>query len=226
MSPRFYLNFHGIGAPHDDVDADELPFWLSLDRFKQVLAIAAAHAPDIGITFDDGNASDLRDATPALKQARLSAAFFVPTDRIGAPFYLGADDIRALVREGMSVGSHGLAHRDWTTLADADLQAEIGPPLAVLSDIIAAPVRAVGVPFGAYDARVLRALRRNGVEKVFTSDGGPCRPGAWLVPRTSVRNDMPLRQIEAMLAGRRDAATYYARAAKRVGRRMLRRLAG
>lgn len=225
MSARYYLNLHGIGAPHDSVEADERPYWLTAERLDDVLARASKHA-DVGITFDDGNISDLALALPLLKKHGISAVFFIPTDRIGAPHYLSADDIRALHREGMGIGSHGLAHRRWSSLNDEELDAEINKPLTVLAEIIGEPVRSVGVPFGAYDDRVLTSLRKAGVTQVFTSDGGPCLPGAWLLPRNSLRSDMPLTQIEAMLEQPRDAATFYFRAAKRVGRRVLRRLAG
>ena len=33
------------------------------------------------------------------------------------------------------------------------------------------------MPFGSYDRHVLRALRRTGVTRVYTSDGGWARPG-------------------------------------------------
>jgi len=84
------------------------------------------------------------------------------------------------------------------------------------------PVRGVGVPFGAYDGRVLRALRAAGVTQVFTSDGGPCLPNAWLIPRNSLRNDMSFETIEAMLTRPSGAAEFYMRAVRRVGRRWLR----
>lgn len=226
MSARFYLNLHGIGAPHAGVEADERPYWLTAERLDEVLARVARNASDVGVTFDDGNMSDLELALPLLKKHGVSAAFFIPTDRIGAAHYLRADDIRTLHREGMGIGSHGLAHRRWSSLNDEELDAEINRPLAVLAEIIGEPVRSVGVPFGAYDGRVLASLRKAGVTQVFTSDGGPCLPGAWLLPRNSLRSDMPLAHIEAMLQRPRDPATFYFRAAKRVGRRVLTRLAG
>lgn len=223
MSATFYLNFHGLGDPHAGVDAAERPYWLSLDRFNEILAIATKYRDGLGLTFDDGNISDLHAAVPALRAAGFQAEFFVPTNRLGAPLYLSAEDVRALVREGMGVGSHGLAHVRWPDLNDADLEAEIADPLRILSEILSAPVHTVGVPFGAYDQRVLSTLRRHGVTKAYTSDGGPSRSGAWLVPRNSVRNDTPLADIEAMLARPRSAATYYMRAAKRAARRLVRR---
>ena len=222
IGARFYFNLHGVGAPHAGVDDDERPYWLTPERLGEVLALVGTHTPDVSVTFDDGNISDLEIALPLLKQNGVHAHFFVPTDRIGAPLYVSADDIRALHKEGMKIGSHGRAHVEWPLLSDAELQEEIVRPLNVLADIIGEPVCSVGVPFGAYDGRVLSQLRKAGVERVFTSDGGPCLPGAWLVPRNSVRSDMALSQVEAMLARRRDPAIFYLRAAKRVGRRMLR----
>ena len=41
-------------------------------------------------------------------------------------------------------------------------------------------------PFGAYDRRSLAALRAAGYARVYTSDGGPANPAAWLQPRTTV----------------------------------------
>ena len=66
MSARFYFNLHGLGFPHAGVDDEEAPYWLSPERFEGVLALAAAQRCAIGITFDDGNLSDLRLALPAL----------------------------------------------------------------------------------------------------------------------------------------------------------------
>lgn len=226
MAARFYLNFHGLGAPHAAIEPDERPYWLSADAFRAIIARAAAQGPAIGITFDDGNQSDIDIALPALQAAGLTAAFFIPTDRIGAPLYLSADQIRALHGAGMRIGSHGRAHVRWTALDDAQLRDEIFAPLGVLSEIVGAPVTTVGVPFGAYDDRVLQRLAANGVTQVFTSDGGPCLPDAFLVPRTSVRNDMALESIAAMMNGPHDPARFYLRAAKRVARRALRPLRG
>jgi peptidoglycan/xylan/chitin deacetylase (PgdA/CDA1 family) len=222
MSARFYLTFHGVGAPGPEVEADERPYWLTPERLDAVLALAAARAPLVGVTFDDGNASDLAIALPLLKRRRLHAHFFIPTSRIGAADSLSADDIRALRREGMQIGSHGMAHVRWPTLTDAALHQEIAQSLEILSDLLKDPVRSVGVPFGAYDSRVLRALRQSGVTRVFTSDGGPARPGAWLAPRNSVRADTSLAALEAMLARPKSAGAYFLRAARRVSRRLIR----
>ena len=66
----------------------------------------------IEITFDDGNASDVEVALPALRERGLAATFFVCAGRIGEPGYLDADQLRELADAGMSVGSHGWDHVD------------------------------------------------------------------------------------------------------------------
>jgi hypothetical protein len=48
-------------------------------------------------------------------------------------------------------------------------------------------VSEVAVPFGSYDRHVVRALRRTGVTRVYTSDGGWARAGSWMQARTSIR---------------------------------------
>lgn len=221
MSARLYLNFHGLGAPHADVDDGERPYWLSAERFTEIAELAAARGGEIGLTFDDGNKSDLTLALPVLQRLGLKADFFIPVDRIGGAHYLSADDIRALRDCGMGVGSHGCQHVRWSALDETTLEDEVSRPLAVLGEIVGGRVDTVGVPFGAYDSRVLGVLRRHGVRRVFTSDGGPCSPRAWIVPRNSIRNDMPAQTVEALLAGSTHPARFYLRAAKRVTRRML-----
>ena len=57
-------------------------------------------------------------------------------------------------------------------------------------------MEAAGIPFGAYDATVLREIRRAGFRRCYSSDGGPAREGDWPIPRLSVRRDHDLATIE------------------------------
>jgi len=76
------------------------------------------------------------------------------------------------------------------------------------------------VPFGSYDRHVLRNLRRTGVTRVYTSDGGWARSGTWLQARTSIRSedgpDWPKQvMVDRPGLGRR-ARARVARVAKRL----------
>ena len=155
------------------------------DRFEAMLD-QLSDLSQVAITFDDGNTSDIEIAYPALRDRGLRASFFILAGRLGTPGSLGVDDIRQLVRDGMTIGSHGRRHCDWTTIDQATLEDEVAGTRRELESVIGAPVTGAACPFGAYDRRVLRALRDAGYREVYTSDGGPAKPEAWLRPRNTV----------------------------------------
>jgi peptidoglycan/xylan/chitin deacetylase (PgdA/CDA1 family) len=189
VQPRtINLTFHGIGAHERRLDHGEGDVWLSRERFESVLD-AVAGRDDVRITFDDGNASDLELALPALRRRGLTGTFFVVAGRLGAPGFVDADGVRELADAGMAIGCHGMNHRPWRKLDDAALDEELVEARARLERIVGRPVTAAACPFGSYDRRVLRALRRSGYRTVYTSDGGTATPRGWLQPRTTVRPD-------------------------------------
>lgn len=204
MAHLIGLNFHGIGTPKRGLEDGEAPYWLSERQFIGVLdSVAAAPEPTrFVLTFDDGNLSDFEIALPALKKRGLSATFFVLTGRLDQQGSLTRDHVTALQAEGMDIGSHGIAHVAWSGL-DADaLRHELTRSRSVLEDICGHPVTKAGIPFGLYNARVLRALRQSGYEQAFSSDGGRMRNDTFLRPRTSLRGDMAPADVNAVLAGR------------------------
>ena len=203
MKPAIGINFHGIGDPKRVLEPDEAPYWLSCEQFENVLDQIAA-TPDPAayvITFDDSNQSDHEIALPALVARGLTARFFVLTGRIDQPGSLNARHIRALLEAGMTVGSHGIAHVAWPTLEDSALMREICDSRARLEDICDQPVTEAGIPFGRYDARVLRALRAARYTAAWSSDGGRMRRNTFLRPRTSLRGDMSEAMMASILAG-------------------------
>jgi peptidoglycan/xylan/chitin deacetylase (PgdA/CDA1 family) len=187
MGERLVLSFHGLGPIPGWVAPDERPYWCDEDRFTSILnsipQIAKSCDVPIEITFDDGNASDALIALPALADRGLSAAFFVCAGRIGQPGYLDALAMEELLSAGMRIGSHGWSHVDWRQVDEDGLTREVEEARRAIADAIGHPVDEVAIPFGSYDRRVLRRLRRNGFHTVLTSDRGRAPLGGWLVPR-------------------------------------------
>jgi peptidoglycan/xylan/chitin deacetylase (PgdA/CDA1 family) len=140
----------------------------------------------VRITFDDGNASDLEHALPALVDRGLHATFFVVAGRLGMRGFLDAAGVRTLAGAGMAIGCHGMRHRPWRTLDDGALREELVDARRRLEEVVRRPVTHAGCPFGSYDRRVLGHLRRYGYERVYTSDRGSAPAEAWLQPRNSV----------------------------------------
>ncbi len=202
MTYKIGLNFHGIGEPERTLEPGEAPFWVSPQQFEEVVSHVAKAPANFEVTFDDGNLSDHDIALPTLLRFGLRARFFMLTGRIGDPGSLDKAHLRALSEAGMTIGSHGIDHTAWPTLSDADLKHELYASRARLEDICGHAITEAGIPFGRYDARVLRALRNAGYTTAWSSDGGRFRNHTFMRPRTSVRGDMNEDDIRAILSNR------------------------
>lgn len=203
-APPVGIIFHGIGNPRRPVDPGEMPYWVSESQFSGLLdRIAALSDPGrVRISFDDGNLSDLDIALPALLARNMTADFFVLIGRIGTPGSLSAADILALQDAGMTIGSHGIAHVNWRSLDDAGLHRELTRSKADLEALCGRRIDRASIPFGAFDARVLWAIRRAGYAHAYCSEGGRMRPQAFLQPRASVRGNMTAAEIDDLFTGR------------------------
>ena len=200
MSAEVLLNFHGVGDPHAGVEADERPYWISEDFFDRIVALADSRRDvPVGFTFDDGNRSDLTIAAPRLARSGRAGAFFVLAGRIGAEHYLSDADIRALRDMGMQVGLHGADHVDWRRCSPDKLAHETVAARQRIADSLDRPVTEVAIPFGAYNAGVIRHLKQLGFARIHTSDGGWTDSRARIAARTSIRADMTIADVEAIL---------------------------
>lgn len=166
--------------------------------------------PDVRITFDDGNRSDVDTALPLLEERRMQATFFVLADRIDRPDQLTTADLGRLVDAGMTIGSHGCAHVPWTECDDQQLAAEIAASSRDLTAATGRPVDRFACPFGAYDRRVLRALQRHGAATVYTSDRG-ATPSRWLTARTSLRAEHRPEDLDGLIAHGRNRPSRWVR---------------
>jgi peptidoglycan/xylan/chitin deacetylase (PgdA/CDA1 family) len=199
------LCFHGIGVPGQRaLEPREDSFWLEVDAFEEMLDVIARSRP-VGITFDDGNASDAHIALPALLSRGLRASFFVVAGRCDQPGSLSRADVRELARHGMTVGCHGMRHRNWRRLDDAEVREEFVTARRLIAEAAGEPVREAACPFGDYDRRVLHELRRQGFSRVYTIDGRPARRDAWLQHRYLVRRGDTPEWIAALARDPRKA---------------------
>ena len=192
------LTMHGIGPPTRELDPGEREVWISVEEFEQLLDAIAGRS-DVQLTFDDGNLSDVEIALPMLLERGLCARFFVLAGRLGELGRLDRGHVRALADAGMSIGSHGWAHRDWRGIDSHHAVVEFEAAPRLLSELVDHPVSDVAVPFGSYDRTVLRRLRAADVRRVYTSDGGRVRPDRWLQGRTSLRAGCDLDSIRALI---------------------------
>jgi peptidoglycan/xylan/chitin deacetylase (PgdA/CDA1 family) len=193
------LCFHGIGARLRTLESDESGYWVSEDQFLRILD-GVAEWPDVELSFDDGNASDVAIALPALRERGLMAVFYALAGRVDQPGSLTTAELREIVAADMEVGTHGWHHVPWTDLDDAGARLELLDARLRLSEAAGQEVTRAALPLGRYNRRVLARLRQAGYESVSTSDRVLVRPGQWLRPRFSVRADDTPESIRHMVA--------------------------
>jgi peptidoglycan/xylan/chitin deacetylase (PgdA/CDA1 family) len=195
------LCFHGIGWPGRELEPGESAYWIGQEFFLRVLDHVHRRG-HVSVSFDDGNASDVEIAAPALSERELEATFFPVAGRLDTPGSLASTDLADLHDQGFGIGSHGMHHRAWRGLSSAEEESEMELARQHIAAAAGAPVTTVAVPFGEYDAATLRSLHRHGYERVFTSDRARPRPEAWLQPRYSIREIDDLDSVRALLARR------------------------
>lgn len=193
------LTFHGVGELERDAEPGEERTWLDLDSFTAVLD-SVMDRPEVQISFDDGNASDLVHGLPELLRRGLRATFFVVAGRLDEPGFLGGRGVLTLADAGMTIGCHGMRHRPWRRLGDDALREELVDARRILEGIVRRPVTEAACPYGSYDRRVLGFLRRSGYRHVYTSDRGTSHPGAWLQPRNSVQRGEGAALVDEILS--------------------------
>lgn len=151
------LTYHSIGYRRHEMNVTPEDFaaqmnWLVRNHPIITLEEAAAGAPGVAITFDDGYQDNLLYAAPVLHALEIPATIFMVSDRAGATLdadpepdtgtLLTWDELRRLRTLGIQVGSHTrthphLAHLDETAqyeeIVGSKLQLEAGLGFAVTS---------------------------------------------------------------------------------------------
>jgi peptidoglycan/xylan/chitin deacetylase (PgdA/CDA1 family) len=215
---NIHLCFHGVGGCSVEREPGESDYWIAEDLFLRILDQLPG-LPDIELSFDDGNRSDVEIALPALRERGLRATFFPLAGRLGDPASLSAGALCELRKAGMSIGTHGWRHVPWRGLADADARAEFVDARLVLEEASGSPITAAALPLGRYDRAALRCLKMAGYRVVYTSDRFPARPTAWLQARYSVTADDTLESVMRIVRSRpglHEARNLLASAVKRI----------
>jgi peptidoglycan/xylan/chitin deacetylase (PgdA/CDA1 family) len=119
---------------------------------------------------------------------------------------LNADELRQLVDQGMSIGSHTLNHPILSRQTSAEAWREISESRSLLENAVSRPVWALAYPFGdpaSVTTREMQMAEQAGFQCAFMNVGGGF--GAQLprfaLPRVHVTADMNLSEFEAHVSG-------------------------
>ena len=136
--------------------------------FDEFVAYASSIAPlppkPIIISFDDGSVTQYREAFPVLQSLGLKATFFVVTDYLGTKkASMTWDEVHALDRAGMAIGSHTRTHPYVNRLKDMKkVWDEIVGSKQIIEKKLGHAISTFAYPWGGYDEYLEKLCRDNG----------------------------------------------------------------
>ncbi len=128
----------------------------------------------IGISIDDAFLSVYREAWPRLRKAGLPFTLFVATDAVdrGGAGYMNWDQIRELVRAGVTIGSQTASHPHLPLLTPAQVSHELDKSQRRFERELGIRPRLFAYPFGEASAAVMAATRAAGFIAAFGQHSG------------------------------------------------------
>jgi peptidoglycan/xylan/chitin deacetylase (PgdA/CDA1 family) len=161
--------------------------WLS--RRRHVVSLEATLTRSqreslVAITFDDGYRDNLTVALPVLERFRLPMTVFVVAGFVGTDGYLSKDELREISRHPLvTIGAHGLWHRDFNSLSTEDARHELTESRRYLEEIIGKRVDLMAWPYGECNPELERLSGECGYRaswSVWKGNNGP--HSRWRVP--------------------------------------------
>jgi peptidoglycan/xylan/chitin deacetylase (PgdA/CDA1 family) len=182
------LMYHVIGDPPPGTPFTDL--WVSASTFAAQMRYLDEHGYNvvnlqdvydywhgsplprkaIVVSFDDGFDSHHRRARPILARHGWSGTLNLALSHIGSD--LSRAEIRALLAANWELDSHSLTHAYLPALSATRLRAEVSGSRRILRRDFHVPVNFFCSPFGAYDARVVLAVRAAGYQGATTTEYG------------------------------------------------------
>jgi peptidoglycan/xylan/chitin deacetylase (PgdA/CDA1 family) len=153
---------------------------------------------NVVLTFDDGLASHYELALPALLEQRLSATFFVTTSLIDSPGYLTWMQLREMSAAGMTIGSHGHRHIDYTGLPLDAARSELLRSRNELDEHLGAQATTFSAPYGFLNDALTLAARKAGFLHICSSQPWLATPEADVISRLAVYCDTSLAEFSAL----------------------------
>ena len=160
------------------------------------------NAPRVVLTFDDGLASHYEHVFPALVENGFRASFFVSTALVGSAGYLTWNQIREMSDAGMTIGSHGFLHSDYSLLRPSLASYQLRASRQSLESAIGKPVTSFSAPYGFLNKRLIEVARNAGFEQICSSLPSLAGSTCTVIPRLAVYADTSIAEFVALAHGR------------------------
>lgn len=151
----------------------------------------------VAITIDDGYQNVLAIAEYLKQQSIPVTLFALATPEnahrqsLDSGELMTYSDLRYLVKQGWTIGSHSLTHRNLTKLSDKELNEEVSHSKKLLEEKIGIPIHYFAYPNGYVNNRVIRSVKRAGYIAACSILPGTIQRNTnqWLLPRTVINKD-------------------------------------
>lgn len=166
------------------------------------------------ITFDDGSVTVYSRALPILKRHGFTAAVFMVSSGMGGPAswdgetgacghrQMNVDELRALKREGWTIGSHSATHQRLSALDGGRLEAELAQSRAALAAATGEEPSWLAYPYGDFTPGVRDAASRAGYRVAFATENGD--GDSLSIPRRIISGSAgPVRFVRHLYQARR-----------------------
>lgn len=180
-----WLTEAGFRRQMGEIRRSGLPVY-HLINYLDSLARGMDEMRGVVLTFDDGYESVFRGAWPVLVRYGMPAYVFLVTGFMGRtndwdqPLSRGAfrhlswSQALEMGRDGLiRFGSHGVSHRDLTSLSDGELERELRESREAITEKLGMTPEAFSYPFGRFDRRVVAALSEAGYRYGVTVTSRP-----------------------------------------------------
>jgi peptidoglycan/xylan/chitin deacetylase (PgdA/CDA1 family) len=181
MNFKIALMYHDVY--HFDVkesgfqNVGAIPYKITSQEFDHQISIIAKYCESgkidknqIALTFDDGGESFHSIIAPILEKQGFKGYFFITTAFIGEQGFMTKEQIIDLYNRGHHIGAHSHTHpKNISELSAAGIEAEWSKSVETLNSIIPGEIKTASIPGGFYSEQNRSALKKNGIELVFTS---------------------------------------------------------
>ena len=153
----------------------------------------------VAITIDDGNPSDYDVVYPLLAENGFTSSFFLSVNNMqkNGVYWKQYGE---MLRDGFSIGSHGLTHSDLTTLEAGKALYELTSSRQIVEENTGARVNAFSLPFGRYNTGVLNMAAEAGYEAVLSTRFRLYQPGSgMLMDRWSIKRNTRPEDFERLV---------------------------
>jgi peptidoglycan/xylan/chitin deacetylase (PgdA/CDA1 family) len=185
------LMYHLVNTPPPGTAYPEL--WVPAASFKaqmQALAGAGYHgvtldqvennwqkrialpAKPVVVSFDDGYASQERNAMPILRSLGWPGVLNLEVKNLSVAGGITKHQVRRLMTAGWEIDAHTINHLDLTTLDPAAVHHEVAGSRTALRRDFGVPVNNFAYPAGRYNAVAQAAVRAAGYRAAVTTEPG------------------------------------------------------